>query len=60
MVQASTTVTLTDTSVPTPVSSVLIPIPGTSIMQPKRKPEVAVIKNKKRSYNIRRSIIAKI
>ena len=47
MVRASTAVTLTDTSVPTPVSSFLIPIPGTSRMQPKRTPEAAVIKNKK-------------
>ena len=31
-----TTVTLTDTSVPTPVSSVLSPEPGTSRMQPKK------------------------
>ena len=59
MVRASTTVTLTDTSVPTPVSSVLSPIPGTSIMQPKRTLEAAVIKNTKISDNKRRLIIAK-
>ena len=60
MVRASTTVTLTDTSVPTPFSSVLRPEPGTSRMQPKRTPEAAVIKNIKRSDNIRRLIIAQI
>ena len=60
MVRASTTVTLTDTSFSTPVSSVLSPIPGTSRMQPKRTPEAVVIKNTRRSDNIRRIIIAKI
>ena len=59
MVQASTTVTPTGTSVPTPVSSVLSPIPGTSRIQPKRTPEAVVIKNTIRSDNIRRLIIAK-
>ena len=54
MVRAFTTVTLTDTSVPTPVSSVLSPIPGTSRMQQKRTPEAVVIKNTGRSDNIRR------
>ena len=47
------------TSVPTPVSSVLIPIPGTSRMQPTRTPEAVVIKNTRRSDNIMRLIIAK-
>ena len=60
MFRASTTVTLTDTSVPTPVSSVLRPEPGTSRTKPKRTPEAAVIKNTKRSGNITRRIIAKI
>ena len=60
MFRASTTVTLTDTSVPTPVSSVLSPIPGTSKMQPKMTPKAAVIKNTKRSDSIMRRIIAKI
>ena len=60
MVRSSTTITLTDTSVPTPVSSVLSPIPGTSRIQPKRTPEAAVIKNTERSDNITRRIIAKI
>ena len=60
MVRASTTFTLTGTSVPTPVSSVLSPIPDTSIMQSKRTTEAAVIKNTKRSDTIRRLIIAKI
>ena len=58
MVRASTTVTLTETSVPTPVSSVLSPIPGTSRMQQKRTPEVVVTNNTRRSDNIRRLIIA--
>ena len=60
MVQASTTVTLTGISVPTPVSSVLSPEPGTSRMRPKRTPDAAVIKNTKRSDNITRKILAKI
>ena len=45
---------------PTPVSSVLSPIPGTSRMQQKRTPEAVVIKNTRRIDNIRRWIIAKI
>ena len=60
MVRASNTVTLTDTSVPTPVSSVLNPILGTSIMQQKRIPEAVVTNNIRRSDDIRRLIIAKI
>ena len=59
MVRESTTVTLTDTSFPTPVSSVLSPIPGTSRMQPKRTTEAEVINNTRKIENIRRLIIAK-
>ena len=59
MVRASTTVTLTDTSVPTRVSSVLSPEPGTSIMQLRKTREGAAIKSTKRSDRITRIIIAK-
>ena len=59
MVRASTNVTTTGTSFSTPVSSVLSPILGTSIIQQKRTPEAVVIKNTRRSDNIRRLIIAK-
>ena len=60
MVQASTAVTLTGTIVPTPVSSVLSPILGTSRMQQKRIPEAVAINNTRRNDDIRRLIIAKI
>ena len=60
MVRASTTVTLTGTSVLTPASSVLSPILGTSRIPKKRIPEAVAIKNTRRNDNIRRLIIAKI
>ena len=59
MVRASTNVTLTDTSVPTPVSIVLSPEPDTSRMQLRKTRKGASIKSTKRSDSITRRIIAK-
>ena len=54
-----TIVTLTCTIVPTPVSSVLRPEPGTSRMQLRKTREGAAIRSTKRSDSIARRIIAK-
>ena len=58
MVRASTTATLTDTSAPTPVSSVLSPQPDTSKMQQISIPEGFRTRITIRNDSITRKIIA--